>query len=217
VLRLLVRGHDIKSIARELSISTTAAHERLRAARQKLSVSSSREAARVLDAAEGSPNFPVDSETGVPFTPDRSQSGRIAFVWIGMAMAVAIATSIVLMFVVGSHGSRAGAAGAPKVVRTAPVSGAMVAPGALNLSVTYDRPMRPGNFSFVQKDPATYPDCGHSLPAQSQDGRTFTMSCTVEPGRSYEVWFNSPPYMNFKDLDGTPAVSFQLSFRTKGR
>ena len=128
-------------------------------------------------------------------------------------MAVAIATTIVLMSVLGSHAPAA----APSVVRTEPASGAAVAPGALKLSVTFDRAMRPGNFSFVQKDAATYPDCGRNVPAQSADGRTFTLDCTVEPGRSYEVWFNSPPYMNFKAVDGTPAVPFQLKFRTRGR
>ena len=128
-------------------------------------------------------------------------------------MAVAIATTIVLMSVLGSHAPAA----APSVVQTNPASGAAVAPGPLKLSVTFDRPMRPGNFSFVQKDPATYPDCGRNMPAQSADGRTFTLQCTVQPGRSYEVWFNSPPYMNFKAVDGTLAVPFQLKFRTKSR
>lgn len=52
-LRMLVRGHDAKSIARGLGLSVHTIHERLRAARRKLSVSSSREAARLLLEAEG--------------------------------------------------------------------------------------------------------------------------------------------------------------------
>ena len=211
VLRLLVRGHDIKSIARELSISATAANERLRSARQKLGVSSSREAARILAAHEESHEFPVDRETGLPTAPPHSQPRRPVFIWIGAVMAVAIATSFALVAVLGAHSTPGGA---PRVVRTNPSAGAVVAPGRLNLSVTFDRPMRAGNFSFVQKDPATYPDCGRNMPVQSADGRTFTLTCTVDPGRSYEVWFNSPPYMNFKGTDGVPAVPFQLTFRT---
>ncbi len=47
-LRLIVRGHDAKSIARELNLSVHTINERLRDARRKLAVSSSREAARML-------------------------------------------------------------------------------------------------------------------------------------------------------------------------
>ena len=51
-LRLLLRGHDAKSSARELGLSVHTVNERLRDARRKLGVTSSREAARVLLAAE---------------------------------------------------------------------------------------------------------------------------------------------------------------------
>jgi len=47
-LRLIVRGHDAKSMARELGLSVHTINERLRAARRKLSVTSSKEAARLL-------------------------------------------------------------------------------------------------------------------------------------------------------------------------
>jgi len=52
-LRLIVRGHDAKSTARELGLSVHTINERLRDARRKLAVSSSREAARKLLDAEG--------------------------------------------------------------------------------------------------------------------------------------------------------------------
>lgn len=52
-LRLMVRGHDAKSMARELSLSVHTINERLREARRKLSVTSSREAARLLLEREG--------------------------------------------------------------------------------------------------------------------------------------------------------------------
>lgn len=47
-LRLIVRGHDAKSIARLLDLSVHTINNRLRDARRKLAVSSSREAARLL-------------------------------------------------------------------------------------------------------------------------------------------------------------------------
>ncbi|MGB5777555.1 MAG: DUF4019 domain-containing protein [Allopontixanthobacter sediminis] len=47
-LRLILRGHDAKSAANHLGLSVHTINERLRAARPKLSVTISREAARVL-------------------------------------------------------------------------------------------------------------------------------------------------------------------------
>lgn len=53
-LRLLLEGHDAKSIARHFGLSVHTINERLRDARRKLAVSSSREAARRLREIEGS-------------------------------------------------------------------------------------------------------------------------------------------------------------------
>jgi len=64
-LRLLLRGHDAKSSARELGISVHTVNERLREARRKLGTTSSREAARVLMAAEGdTPESLTDKQLG---------------------------------------------------------------------------------------------------------------------------------------------------------
>ena len=51
-LRLLLSGHDAKSSARELDISVHTLNDRLRSARRKLGVTTSKEAARVLAASE---------------------------------------------------------------------------------------------------------------------------------------------------------------------
>ena len=51
-LRLLLAGHDAKSAARALDLSVHTINERLRDARRKLSVSSSKEAARLLRQSE---------------------------------------------------------------------------------------------------------------------------------------------------------------------
>ena len=66
VLRLLLTGHDAKSAATTLGLSVHTVNERLREARRKLGVSSSREAARLLGAAESqSHNFFGDKKLGV--------------------------------------------------------------------------------------------------------------------------------------------------------
>jgi len=53
-LRLILCGHDAKSMAGELELSVHTVNERLRNARRKLAVTSSKEAARVLLEEEGS-------------------------------------------------------------------------------------------------------------------------------------------------------------------
>ncbi|MCL9999613.1 MAG: DUF4019 domain-containing protein [Erythrobacter sp.] len=63
-LRLLLRGHDAKSSARALGLSVHTVNERLREARRKLGVTSSREAARRLLAEEdNTPGAPPESLT----------------------------------------------------------------------------------------------------------------------------------------------------------
>lgn len=64
-LRLLLRGHDAKSIARDLGLSIHTVNERLRTARRKMGVSSSREAARLLAAGErDDPQFLANKQLG---------------------------------------------------------------------------------------------------------------------------------------------------------
>ncbi len=76
-LRLIVRGHDAKSIARHLGLSVHTINERLREARRKLAVSSSREAARLLFEAEGGAAIPepvADSRIGEAAAAPREHS-----------------------------------------------------------------------------------------------------------------------------------------------
>jgi DNA-binding CsgD family transcriptional regulator len=56
ILRLLSQGFDVKACARELEISEGSVTERLREARRKLGVTSSREAARLLAQFESDPH-----------------------------------------------------------------------------------------------------------------------------------------------------------------
>lgn len=70
VLRLLAASHDAKSAAAKLGLSVHTINERLRTARQKLGVSSSRAAARVLAEADGSaPKTFVDKDFGDDAAP----------------------------------------------------------------------------------------------------------------------------------------------------
>ena len=87
-LRLMVRGHDAKSIARSLDLSVHTINERLRDARRKMAVSSSREAARLLLEAEGAPNastpdFLGDRLLGADAAPVEADQDEAPVVGVG--------------------------------------------------------------------------------------------------------------------------------------
>jgi len=109
-LRLLLAGHDAKSSATELGISVHALNDRLRGARRKLGVSSSREAARILGETESqAPKNPAHTDSGIskePTSPDiavldetrRAGLSRAAWLTGGMLiMSIAIATAAIFL------------------------------------------------------------------------------------------------------------------------
>jgi DNA-binding CsgD family transcriptional regulator len=76
-LRLIVRGYDAKSLAHRLGISVHTVNERLRHARRKMEVSSSREAARMLLTREGNgPDFLADKQMGEAESVIGMEQGR---------------------------------------------------------------------------------------------------------------------------------------------
>ncbi|MBX9615111.1 MAG: hypothetical protein K2X25_05910 [Caulobacteraceae bacterium] len=100
----------------------------------------------------------------------------------------------------------------PIVVATVPSSGAVVPAGDLRVSVTFDRPMRPGGYSFVAPHPAAFPNCDRAV-VQSPDRRTFSMRCRVQSGRAYEIGINGVNFNNFvSDDTGTPAHPVTINF-----
>jgi DNA-binding CsgD family transcriptional regulator len=74
-LRLLLLGHDSKTAAQAVGVTPNIINERLRSARQKLQVTSSKAAARMLADYEGiAPKFFVPKKIGIVPKP---QSGAI--------------------------------------------------------------------------------------------------------------------------------------------
>ncbi|MEO9600215.1 LuxR C-terminal-related transcriptional regulator [Parasphingorhabdus sp.] len=70
VLRLLLMGHDAKTAAQEIGVTPNIINERLRSARQKLQVTSSKAAARMLASHEGNvPNFLGPKKIGIVQRP----------------------------------------------------------------------------------------------------------------------------------------------------
>jgi DNA-binding CsgD family transcriptional regulator len=73
-LRLLLAGHDAKSMASTLGLSVHTINERLRDTRRKLSVSSSKAAARILRDAEATPQMLGDRFSGAAAAVPNAQT-----------------------------------------------------------------------------------------------------------------------------------------------
>lgn len=105
-LRLLGEGHEAKSIASALDLSVHTVNERLRSARRKLSVSSSREAARLLLGHERHNNLGY-KEIGVagfgPGEPNsscahpRASDAKRRLIWTVIGAAMLVISAAILM------------------------------------------------------------------------------------------------------------------------
>lgn len=109
-LRLMGRGHDAKSMARHLGLSVHTVNDRLRVVRRKLSVSSSREAARLLLASEPEPpdlsadtlfgadgaGGPAQHRTAIDGRGSRQTALRVIAGVVIMSLIVSAATLLML-------------------------------------------------------------------------------------------------------------------------
>lgn len=105
ILRLLAEGHTVKSIAAGLDRSEASINERLREARRKTGVGSSRELARLLDAQKiwdrkidlSSPPSPTDSPDRPPHRHGPWSKGKMM-----MLIALPLAAAGLLMTSIGA-------------------------------------------------------------------------------------------------------------------
>ena len=131
-LRLLLSGHDAKSAAVALGLSVHTINERLRDARRKLGVGSSRAAARLLAQVEGAdPNFSGDKLLGVATTAaptgehDASDNRRrrgLSPTWLlgGMTIMFAIVAAVAVTMTLQGAGQAGSATPPAASVASAP-------------------------------------------------------------------------------------------------
>jgi len=132
-LSLLARGHEAKSIAAALNLSVHTVNERLRAARRKLGVSSSREAARLLLADEapagGNENLGYEKigvaqgEPGEPY-PIRAPQGATGVgrraIWVAIGAIMLVVLVSVLVATQASNGPAAASPRAAEPINPLP-------------------------------------------------------------------------------------------------
>jgi len=103
----------------------------------------------------------------------------------------------------------------PVVVGTEPRAGAADVPASTNeIRITFSRPMRNGGWSWVKLSDASFPKTTGE-PRFLEDQRTCVLPVSLEPGKSYAIWLNKPPYENFQSQGGQKAVPYLLAFETR--
>lgn len=104
----------------------------------------------------------------------------------------------------------------PRVVSMSPPDEAMDvdASSVTAISITFDRPMREGNFAVFPVAQAALPTL-KGPPRFDADGRTITLACELKPGVTYGLQFNSTQHLAFVDLEGNPLAPFVYRFTTR--
>jgi RNA polymerase sigma-70 factor (ECF subfamily) len=103
----------------------------------------------------------------------------------------------------------------PVVVQTIPEAGATgVDPSLSEIKITFSKDMMDKSWSWVQVSPDTFPELV-GKPYYLHDRRTCVVKVSLEPGKTYVIWFNSGRYRNFKDLGGRSAIPYLLVFETR--
>ena len=91
----------------------------------------------------------------------------------------------------------------------------MWTPNLKEITVTFSKDMTDRSWSIPQTTPdENYPESAgeiHYLP----DKRTCVMPVKLQPGRTYVVWFNTPKFQNFRDVNRLSAIPYLLVFETK--
>jgi DNA-binding CsgD family transcriptional regulator len=133
-LRLIGRGHDAKSMARHLGLSVHTVNERLRDARRKLEVSSSREAARLLlDTECDDPQKRADEQIGeaagsaavaMPEPPDSGteRAPGVAFPVAWLIAGVVFMSALFAILAIAAAPQSTGAPASAQMTALAPVA-----------------------------------------------------------------------------------------------
>ncbi len=106
---------------------------------------------------------------------------------------------------------------APVVVKTTPEAGTKdVAPGEIEIKVTFSKAMMNGSWSWSSAWKDSEPEFV-GKPAYDADRKTCIVKVKLEPNKSYGFWLNSQNFHGFKDSNGHAAVPYLLVFQTKGQ
>ncbi|MCP4375079.1 MAG: DUF4019 domain-containing protein, partial [bacterium] len=103
----------------------------------------------------------------------------------------------------------------PRIVQTIPRTLANnVDPALAKMTVTFDREMKDGCWSWMQIDPKLFPKRMGKISYDAR-GLTCTMPVKLEAGKVYWVGVNRQPFMNFMSKTGSPSKPHVILFATR--
>ena len=103
----------------------------------------------------------------------------------------------------------------PVVIKTFPQAGATeVDPNIKEIKVTFSKDMMTNQmWSWVMVSKESFPKIVGEV-KYLNDKRTCIAPVSLEPNKTYAIWFNSKKYGNFKDTDRRSAIPYLLVFKT---
>lgn len=103
----------------------------------------------------------------------------------------------------------------PSVVSTVPQAGdTKVNPSLKEITVTFSKDMLTDRmWAVCQISKDTFPKTGKDI-HYLKDKRTCSIPVTLEPEKTYVLWFNRGKFNSFRDTKNNPAVPYLLVFRT---
>jgi hypothetical protein len=103
----------------------------------------------------------------------------------------------------------------PSVVKTVPQAGdTEVDPSLKEITVTFSKDMLTDRmWAVCQISKGTFPKTGKNI-HYLKDKRTCVVPVTLEPEKTYVLWFNRGRFNSFRDTRNNPAVPYLLVFRT---
>lgn len=103
----------------------------------------------------------------------------------------------------------------PVVVKAVPEAGSKeVAPGVVEIRVTFSKPMTDQSWSWSTAWKDSTPEI-IGKPKYDADKKTCVLKAKLEAGKTYGYWLNSDKFHGFKDEKGHSAVPYLLVFKTK--
>lgn len=102
----------------------------------------------------------------------------------------------------------------PKVIALSPANGATgVDPKLKEIKVTFDRPMSPTSWSFCQRSDIDFPEIP-TPPSYDKSHTVITLPVRLVPGKTYNIYLNSPPFLGFRSAQGGVLQSVHYTFTT---
>ena len=103
----------------------------------------------------------------------------------------------------------------PSVVKTVPQAGdTEVDPSLKEITVTFSKDMLTDRmWAVCQISKDTFPKTGKDI-HYLKDKRTCVVPVTLEPEKTYVLWFNRGKFNSFRGTKNSPAVPYLLVFRT---